>query len=126
MGVLIINNRNTPLERTAALAKGDLNVFYWYQMFAQDSVVDEAQTFELAWRLQAAKTTITSHKVRKASQGQELIQSSTTPDPGYTWGSQPFPSVRPQGSNKQTRQHDKHKKKIAKMIHKETPPPNGQ
>ena len=64
---------------------------------------------ELAWRLQAAKTIVTSHKVRKGSQDQELIQSSTTPDPGYTWGGQPFPSVWPQGSNEQTRQHDKHK-----------------
>ena len=42
MGVLIINNRTTALERTAALAKGvgGLNAFYWYQMFALDSAVD--------------------------------------------------------------------------------------
>ena len=44
MGVLIINNRTTPLEHTAAFAKGEgLNVFYWYQMFALDLVVEEAQ-----------------------------------------------------------------------------------
>ena len=44
MGVLIINNRTITLERTAALAKGGgLNALYWYQMFALDSAVDEAQ-----------------------------------------------------------------------------------
>ena len=47
MEVLIINNRTTPLERTAALAKGGggggLKCIYWYQMLALDSAVDKAQ-----------------------------------------------------------------------------------
>ena len=46
IGVLINNNRTTALERTTALAGGGgggLNAFYWYQMFALDSAVDEAQ-----------------------------------------------------------------------------------
>ena len=45
MGVLINNNRSTTLERTAALAKwgGGLNAFYWYQVFALDSAVNEAR-----------------------------------------------------------------------------------
>ena len=33
---------------------------------------------KLAWSLQAAKTIVTSHKVRKGGQDQESIQSSTT------------------------------------------------
>ena len=45
MGVLINNNRTTALERTAAKVKGGgvLNAFYWYQIYALDSAVDEAQ-----------------------------------------------------------------------------------
>ena len=49
IGVLINNKRTTALERTTALAGGGggggggLNAFYWYQMFALDSAVDEAQ-----------------------------------------------------------------------------------
>ena len=81
MGVLINNKRTTALECTAAL-----NTFYWYQMFALDSAVDEAQNVKLAWRLQAAKTIVTSHKVRKGEKDQEKIQSSTTPNPGYHMG----------------------------------------
>ena len=41
---------------------------------------------KLAWRPQAAKTIVTSHKVRKGGQDQELIQSRYTPDPGYHMG----------------------------------------
>ena len=37
------NNRTTTLERTAALATGGLNAFYWYQIFALDSAVVEVQ-----------------------------------------------------------------------------------
>ena len=33
----------TALERTAALATGGLNAFYWYQIFALDSAVVEVQ-----------------------------------------------------------------------------------
>ena len=55
-------------------------------MFALDSAVDEAQNVKLAWRLQAAKTIVTSHKVRKGGQDQESIQSSTIPDTGYHMG----------------------------------------
>ena len=65
--------------------------------------------------------------IRKSEKGgkeQESIQTNTTPDPGYTtWESdkdtikyhkqepkgQPLPSRWPQGSNEQTRKHDKHK-----------------
>ena len=39
-------NRTTALERTAAWATGGgggLNAFYWYQIFAPDSAVVEAQ-----------------------------------------------------------------------------------
>ena len=44
MGVLINNNRTTPLDGTAAKVKGRvLNAFYWYQIFALDSAVDDAQ-----------------------------------------------------------------------------------
>ena len=32
-----VNNRTAALERTAALATGSLNAFYWYQIFAKDS-----------------------------------------------------------------------------------------
>ena len=44
----INNNRATTLERTAALATevgggGGLTAFYWYQIFALDSTVVEAQ-----------------------------------------------------------------------------------
>ena len=39
----INNNRTTALERTAAKATGCLNAFYWYQVFALDSTVVEAQ-----------------------------------------------------------------------------------
>ena len=58
----------------------------------------------------------TSSESKKGGKDQELIQSSTTPDPGYHMGSdtntskhhkqeprgQPFPSRLPQGSNEQT------------------------
>ena len=37
------NNRTTTLERTAALATGGLNVFYWHKIFALDSAVVEVQ-----------------------------------------------------------------------------------
>ena len=37
------NNRTTALEWTAAKATGGLNAFYWYQIFALDSAVVEAQ-----------------------------------------------------------------------------------
>ena len=37
------NNRTTALERTAALVIGDLNAFYWHQIFALDSAVVEVQ-----------------------------------------------------------------------------------
>ena len=37
------NNRTTALERTAALATGGLNAFYWHQIFALDSAVVEVQ-----------------------------------------------------------------------------------
>ena len=44
----INNNRTIALERTAAKATGGggggLNAFYWYQIFALDSAVVEAQT----------------------------------------------------------------------------------
>ena len=41
----INNNRTTASERTAAKATGGggLNAFYWYQIFALDSAVVEAQ-----------------------------------------------------------------------------------
>ena len=39
----ITNNRTTALEWTAAKATGGLNAFYWYQIFALDSAVVEAQ-----------------------------------------------------------------------------------
>ena len=42
MGVTI-NKKSTALERTAALATGGVNVFYWYQIFALDSAVVEVQ-----------------------------------------------------------------------------------
>ena len=56
------------------------------------------------------------NKSNKEGKDQESIQSSTTSDPGYQWGSnkltirhhkreptgQPFPSRCPQGNNKQT------------------------
>ena len=72
MGVLINNNRTTALERTTALVKGGvLNAFYWYQIFSLDSAVDEAQNVQLAWMLQAAKTTVTSHKVQKGGKDKE-------------------------------------------------------
>ena len=37
------NNRTTAFKRTAALATGGLNAFYWYQIFALDSSVVEVQ-----------------------------------------------------------------------------------
>ena len=37
------NNRATASEQTAAYAAWDLNAFYWYQIFALDSAVLEAQ-----------------------------------------------------------------------------------
>ena len=43
-----INNnrtRNTAFERVAALATGDFNAFYWYQIFALYSAVVEAQIY---------------------------------------------------------------------------------
>ena len=88
MGVLINNNNTTALERTAALAKGGRgsNASYWYQMFALDSAVDVAQNVKLAWRLQAAKTTVTSHGEETGGTDLESLQSSTTPDPGYHMG----------------------------------------
>ena len=43
MGETINNSRATTLERTAAQATGGLNAFYWYQIFAIDSAVVEAQ-----------------------------------------------------------------------------------
>ena len=43
MGVTIKNKRTTTLERTAAKAPGGINAFYWYQIFALDSAVVEAQ-----------------------------------------------------------------------------------
>ena len=60
---------------------------------------------------------------KKGTKDQESIQSSTTPDPDTTWESdkntikhhkqepigQPFPIRWPQGSNEQTRKHEKHK-----------------
>ena len=70
---------------------------------------------------------------KKEGKDQELIQSSTKPDPGYQWESdnvtnthhkqeprgQPFPSRWPQGINKQTCMKAKqNKKEIIKMIHK--------
>ena len=63
------------------------------------------------------------YKSKKGSKDQESVQSSITPDPGYhmeKWQKstikhrkqeprgQPFPSRCPQGSNEQTRKHDKH------------------
>ena len=39
-----VNNiRTTALERSAALATGGLNAFYWYQIFALDSAAVEVQ-----------------------------------------------------------------------------------
>ena len=38
-----VNNRTSALERTAALATGGLNAFYWYQSFALISAVVEVQ-----------------------------------------------------------------------------------
>ena len=55
-------------------------------MFALDSAVDEAQNVKLVWIFEAAKTTVTSHRVRTGGNDQESIQSSTTPDPGYHMG----------------------------------------
>ena len=37
------NNTTTAIERTAALATGGLNAFYWYQIFALDSAVVEVK-----------------------------------------------------------------------------------
>ena len=48
------------------------------------------KTVQLAWKLQAAKTLVTSHKVRKVGKYQESIQGSTTPDPGYHMGKWQF------------------------------------
>ena len=59
---------------------------------------------------------------KKDSKDQELMQSSTTPVPGYQMGKwqnhnkhhkleprgQPLPFKWPQGSNEQTRKRDKH------------------
>ena len=81
MEVLLNKNRTTALE-----PKGGLKAFYWYQICALDSAVEEAQNVKLAWRLQAAKTTVNSLKVRKGGKDQESIHSSTTPDPGYHIG----------------------------------------
>ena len=39
----INNNRTTALEWTAVKAVGGINAFYWYQIFALDSAVGEAQ-----------------------------------------------------------------------------------
>ena len=39
----IINKITTALERTPAKATGCLNAFYWYQIFALDSVVIKTQ-----------------------------------------------------------------------------------
>ena len=41
----INNNRTTALDRTSAKATGGLNSFYWYQIFALDSVNVEAQKY---------------------------------------------------------------------------------
>ena len=43
MGVTINKNRITTLEQTAVKATWGLNAFYWYQIFALDSAVHEAQ-----------------------------------------------------------------------------------
>ena len=64
-----------------------------------------------------------SYESKKGSKDKESIQASATPDPGYHMGkwqkhnknhkqesrAQPFPSRWPQGSNEQTRKHEKHK-----------------
>ena len=42
MGVAI-NNKSTALERTTTKATGDLNAFFWYQIFTLDSAVVVAQ-----------------------------------------------------------------------------------
>ena len=50
----INNNRTTTLERTAAKATGGGGggkCIYWYQIFALDSAVVEAQKSKLAWRI---------------------------------------------------------------------------
>ena len=52
MGTTINNIRTNATEWTAAKANEGLNAFYWYQIFALDSVVVEAQTnVKLAWRI---------------------------------------------------------------------------
>ena len=42
----INNTRSKALERTAAKTTGGLNAFYWYQIFALDSAVVEAQKMD--------------------------------------------------------------------------------
>ena len=80
MGVQI-SNRTSALEQTTA--KGGLKCIK-YQLFPLHWW--STKIFQLAWRLLAAKTTVTSHKVRKGGKDRESIQSSITPDPGYHLG----------------------------------------
>ena len=77
---------------------------------------------------------------KKNGKDLETIQSSTTPDPGYSMGNyqkynkhhqqeprgQPFPSRWPQGSSEQTRKHENNKTQKHKWSTKEVPPWNGQ
>ena len=50
MGVTI-NNESTTAEPTATKATEGLNAFYWFQIFALDSSVIEAQDVKLTWRI---------------------------------------------------------------------------
>ena len=83
------NDENNNQQQNNCLSQwgGGVNAFYWYQISALDSTVVEAhKNVKLAWRLQSARTTVISHKVRKGDKDQESTQSSTTPDYGYHMG----------------------------------------
>ena len=47
----IINNSIIAFERAAPKPQGDLNAFYWYQIFTLDPAVLEAQNVKITWRL---------------------------------------------------------------------------
>ena len=49
---------------------GDLNIFYWYQIFALDYVVVKAHNCKLAWRLQGIS------KVRKRAKNRNLYNQA--------------------------------------------------
>ena len=89
----------------------------------------EHKNVKLAWRFQAAKTIVSSQKVRKGGQDQESIQSSTTPDPEYHNKTSQTRAKRSALSQQvATRQQwtDKTTWQKQKSYTKETPPWNGR